>query len=81
MDTALKAEADALFNALGMNMTTAFNIFVRQAIREGVLPFEVKLEHPNSQTAAAMIETERIAHDSGVKGYDDLDELFRDLRK
>ena len=30
MDSDLKAQADALFSELGMNLTTAFNIFVRQ---------------------------------------------------
>ena len=34
MDSDLKAQADALFSELGMNLTTAFNIFVRQSIRE-----------------------------------------------
>ena len=80
MDADLKAEADALFSELGMNMTTAFNIFVRQAIREGGIPFEVKLDRPNKETVAAMLEAERIARDPGVKGYDDLDSLFHDLR-
>ena len=80
MDADLKAEADALFSELGMNMTTAFNIFVRQALREGGIPFEVKLDRPNKETVAAMLEAERIARDPGVKGYDDLDALFHDLR-
>ena len=80
MDTDLKAEADALFSELGMNMTTAFNIFVRQAIREGGIPFEVKLDRPNKETAAAMLEAERISRDPSVKGYDDLNALFHDLR-
>ncbi|MDD7647422.1 MAG: type II toxin-antitoxin system antitoxin, RelB/DinJ family, partial [Ruminococcus bromii] len=35
MDSDLKAQADALFSELGMNLTTYFNIFVRQSIREG----------------------------------------------
>lgn len=81
MDADLKAEADALFGALGMNLTTAFNIFVRQALREGGLPFAVKLDRPNKETVAAMLEAERIARDPGVKAYDDLDELFHDLRE
>ena len=34
---------DALFTELGMNLTTAFNIFVRQSLREGGIPFEVRL--------------------------------------
>ena len=49
MDADLKAQADALFNELGMNLTTAFNIFVRQSLREGGIPFEVKLEQPNKE--------------------------------
>ena len=74
-------QADALFNELGMNLTTAFNIFVRQSLREGGIPFEVKLDQPNKETIAAMLEAERIAKDPSVKGYNDLDELFADLKK
>ncbi len=59
----LKAQADALFTELGMNLTTAFNIFVRQSLREGGIPFEVRLEQPNKETIAAMLEAERIAKD------------------
>lgn len=79
MDAALKAQAEALFNELGMNLSTAFNIFVRQALREGGIPFTIKLEQP--KTLAAMLEAERIAADPAVKGYDDLDELLTDLKQ
>jgi len=41
MDEELKKEAEKLFTELGMNMTTAFNVFVRQAVRTGGIPFEV----------------------------------------
>ena len=81
MDADLKARADALFAELGMNLSTAFNIFVRQSLHEGGIPFEVKLEQPNKETIAAMLEAERIAKDPSVKGYNDLDELFADLKK
>lgn len=81
MDSDVKAQADALFNELGMNMTTAFNIFVRQSLREGRIPFEISLNQPNSETVAALLEAERIARDPSVKGYTDMDELFADLRK
>ena len=75
------AQADALFGELGMNMSTAFNIFVRQAVREGRIPFEISLNQPNRDTVAAMLEAERIAKDPSVKGYTELDALFADLRK
>ena len=42
MDSDLKAQADALFAELGMNLSTAFNIFVRQSLREGGIPFEIR---------------------------------------
>ena len=38
MDDNLKKQAEDLFNDLGMNLTTAFTIFVKQAIREQGLP-------------------------------------------
>lgn len=81
MDADLKMQADALFNELGMNLTTAFHIFVRQSLREGGIPFAVKLEPPNKETLAAMLEAEKIVKDPSVKGYDDLDQLFADLKK
>ena len=81
MDADLKSKADVLFNELGMNISTAFNIFVRQTLREGRIPFEISLNNPNSTTIAAMLEAERIAHDSSVKGYTDLDEMFADLER
>lgn len=81
MDAALKAQADAFFEDLGMSLSTAFNIFVRQSLREGRIPFEIGQERPNRETLEAMLEAEKIARDSSVKGYTDLDELFRDLKQ
>ena len=81
MDTELKAQADELFAELGMNLSTAFNIFVRQSLREGGIPFEIRTNRPNKETIAAMLEAENIAKDPNVKGYTDLDEMFADLKK
>ncbi|MGN1158874.1 MAG: type II toxin-antitoxin system RelB/DinJ family antitoxin [Lachnospiraceae bacterium] len=81
MDSELKVQAEKLFAELGMNISTAFNIFVRQSIREGGIPFEITLNKPNVQTLAAMQEAERIAKDPTVQGYTDMDQLFADLKK
>lgn len=81
MDADLKAQADALFEELGMNISTAFNIFVRQALREGRIPFEIKTEKPNKETIAAMLEAERIARDPNVTRYSDVDEAIRELKR
>lgn len=45
-DILLKKQAEALFNDLGMNMTTALNIFLRQAVRENRIPFEITRDVP-----------------------------------
>lgn len=41
MDKDLKEQADKVFNEMGMNLSTAFNIFVRQTIRQGKIPFDI----------------------------------------
>jgi DNA-damage-inducible protein J len=41
MDETLKKQAEALFEDIGMNMTTAFTIFARTAVRQNKIPFEV----------------------------------------
>ena len=81
MDADLKSAAEALYEELGMNLSTAFNIFVRQSLREGRIPFDISLNQPNNETIAAMREAERIADDPSVKGYTDLDEMFADLSR
>ena len=41
IDEDLKEEADQLFDDLGMSFTTAINVFVKQSLREGRIPFEI----------------------------------------
>ena len=74
-DKSVKAAAEKIFEELGLNMTTAVNIFLRQTIRENGIPFELRLPTPNETTAAAIEEGRRIAHDPNVKGYRSIDEL------
>ncbi|HIR57198.1 MAG TPA: type II toxin-antitoxin system RelB/DinJ family antitoxin [Candidatus Gallacutalibacter pullicola] len=81
MDTELKKQCEALYGELGMNLTTAINVFLRQSLRAGGFPFDVRLEKPSQKTIAAMLEAERIAKDPNVKGYTDLDEMFAELKK
>lgn len=81
MDSDLKAQAEELFSELGMNLSTAFNIFVRQSLREGGIPFEIRMEQPNKETMSAMLEAERIAKDPTVKHYSDVEEALRELKR
>jgi len=79
MDVGLKKQAEELFADLGLNMTAAMTMFLRQAVRSQGIPFEVS-RFPNAETIEAMKEAELIARDPSVKSYTDLDELFRDLK-
>jgi DNA-damage-inducible protein J len=56
MDRELKEQAENLFSELGMNMTTALNVFVRQSVRQGKIPFEISLAKPNAVTISALEE-------------------------
>lgn len=59
VDEDLKKQADALFSDLGLNLSTAFNIFLRQSVREQQLPFQVSRNVPNRVTLAAMDASEK----------------------
>lgn len=71
----IKDQADRIFSELGLNMTTTINMFLRTTIRENGIPFSLKLDVPNKTTAAAIEEGRRIAYDSSVKGYTNMDDL------
>lgn len=81
MDSNIKKQCETLYGELGMNLTTAINVFLRQSLRVGGFPFEVKLEQPNKETIAAMLEAEQLAHDPGVKHYFDVEEALRELKR
>ena len=55
MDSDLKAAAEALYEELGMNLSTAFNIFVRQSLRERGIPFKITEGTPSKETVSAKI--------------------------
>ena len=74
-DKEIKEQAEQIFSDLGLNMTTAVNMFLRSTIRENGSPFDLKLEVPNEVTTAAIEEGRRIASDPDVKGYTDISEL------
>ena len=59
----------------GLNMTTAINMFLRTAIREHGIPFELKLEVPNDTTAAAIEEGRKMMKDPSAPRYSSMDAL------
>lgn len=79
MDVDLKKSAEKLFSELGLNMTTAVNMFLKQAVREQRFPLPISLNVPNERTAAAIEEGRRLAKDSNAKTYSSLDEIIQEI--
>lgn len=81
MDSTIKKQCEALYSELGMNLTTAINVFLRQSLRTGGFPFDVTLNMPNTTTIAAMKEAEHLAKDPNAKRYSDVEEALKELKR
>ncbi len=79
VDKNIKQEADELFASLGMSVSTAFNIFLRQSLRIGGLPFEVLANRPNAETRAAMKEAEALIRNPKAKRHSTMESLISEL--
>ena len=73
IDKSVKEQAEKVFNDLGLNMTTAINIFLRSAIREQGIPFALKLDIPNETTARAMDEGQKMLLDPTSERYSSIE--------
>jgi DNA-damage-inducible protein J len=72
MDEKLKKDAEALFNEIGMNMTTAFTVFAKTAVRHQKIPFELEANPFYSEVNMARLQ----------KAFDNIDAgkyIIRDI--
>ena len=77
--TDVKEEATSLFNSLGLNMSTAINMFLKRAIYEKGIPFELKLE-PSKEFIDALYELDYMeCHPEEYKSFHSVEELMEDL--
>lgn len=77
MDETLKRQFDHLCNELGLNMSTAINIFAKTMVRQRKIPFEVSLDNPNAETLAAIDD---VNHGRNLsKTFHSVAELMEDL--
>ena len=80
VDSNIKKEATEILNGLGLNMSTAINMFLTQVVMQDGIPFEVKNPKPSRRLRSALKEAEKIA--SGKKkskGYRNVEEMFKAL--
>ena len=72
-DPAIKREARELYADMGMDLSTAINIFLRQSIRDNGMPFKITRDNPSSIEARRQTET----HDG--ESFTSTDALMKDL--
>ncbi len=77
MDKEMKQQADELFQDLGLNLSSAVIIFIKQALREQAIPFVVSKNMPNAETIEAIEETRSMYNVPNKKTYT----TFRDFMK
>lgn len=79
-DSELKAAAEKIFEEFGLNMSSAINMFLKQAVRINGIPFELKLELPNAETKAALDEYPKMkANTKSYPRYNSFNELLSEV--
>ena len=80
INSKLKSDSDKLFKSLGLNMSTAINIFLTKCVKTSSIPFTIEDEKPNKELIRALKEADYIEkHPDKFKGYSNVDELFEVL--
>lgn len=80
MNSEIKQQAQLLFAELGLDMSTAINIFLRQSVRESRIPFEIGAPSPNAATLEALREVEQMKADPRMeKIYTNVDQMMEEL--
>ena len=77
LDSEVKEQAQQVFNNLGMDMTTAINIFLRQAIQYQGLPFDVRLDE-NLKLLEVLTDLDQNRNMS--QSFESVSDLMEDLR-
>ena len=78
-DLRIKEDAESLFEDLGLNMSTAINMFLVQAVRSQSIPFEVRRETPNNITIRALKEAHSVSKRSKMESYKNMEEVYKSL--
>lgn len=79
IDADIKKQASELFGNLGLDMSSAVNLFLHQCVLRGGLPFSVEMPKYSQNTIRAMEEARRISRDPDTKGYTSMDDLKKAL--
>ena len=80
VDSTLKEESDMLFKSLGLNMSTAINMFLTKCVKTSSIPFKIEEPKPSRKLKKALKEADyMMKHPDKYKSFDSVEELFEDL--
>ena len=81
IDRNIKEQAGALFSELGLDMSSAVNMFLHQCVLRGGIPFSIEIPRYKQTTLMAMEEARKISPDLNVPSYDNMDDLKKALEE
>ena len=81
IDSELNNQASKLLEGLGLSMSQAISMFLKQVVLHRGLPFEVKYPEHSGELLDAIEEAKRLEADPKTKRYTDMDEMWTDLDK
>lgn len=79
VDESLKKQSAELFSYLGIDMSSAVNMFLRQCVMRGGIPFDVTVPHYKPEVIEAMEEAKALSKDPHAKRYSSFSEALEDL--
>ena len=80
IDDDTKKQAQKLFKDLGLNLSTAINIFLKQAVREERIPFNIGEPRYNEKVIEALKEVEEMKKNPNMgKRYSTSQEMIKDI--
>lgn len=80
LDDQDKKDISQFCEQIGMTVSGLYNVFTKQVLREGRIPFEIALNKPNRKTIKALKEGDKIANGPNAKGYT-FDEFVAEMKK
>jgi DNA-damage-inducible protein J len=80
VDDTLKRDTEVVLSELGLSMSAATNLFYKQVVRFGGIPFDLRIERPNDETLEALAEVEEMENNPSLgKSYTDIKAMMKEL--
>ena len=80
VDDTLKRDTEGILSEIGLSMSAATNLFYKQVVRIGGIPFDLRVDRPNNETLEAITEVEEMEKNPSLgKSYTDIEQMIKEL--